>query len=96
MHYSARYRSLLGAAAAALVLCVGLGLAAPPARADDRHDRGDRHERDRGRDRDRGHYRDRDRYHGFYEAPVYAPPPFYAPPVAEGPGINLIFPLHFR
>jgi len=80
MHHSARYRSFLGAAATALV---ALSLAAPAARADDRHDHRDRHFRD----------------HHYYvpaPAPVYVPPPVYAPPVVEAPGINLVFPLHFR
>ncbi|HUH85330.1 MAG TPA: hypothetical protein VLX85_12040 [Stellaceae bacterium] len=85
MHHSARYRSLLGAATAALV---ALSLAAPAARADDRHDH------DRGRDH---HFRDhRPHYYVPAPAPIYAPPPVYSPPVVETPGINLIFPLHFR
>ncbi len=82
MHHSARYRWFLGAAATALV---ALSLAAPSARADDRHDR------------DRDHH-DRDRHHYYVPAPapIYAPPGIYSPPIVEPPGINLIFPLHFH
>jgi hypothetical protein len=101
-------RAILGRLAMALVLSGMLGgIAAVPARADDRdrgHDEGRDRGHDEGRGRDRDHprmvRRDHDRRaRHVYVAPrpdyVYAPPPVvYAPPPRAG--ISLFFPIEIR
>jgi hypothetical protein len=92
----------------AVIALVSGTISAVPALADDRHGgsghdrglhKGERQDRGRGKqDRGRGkrylHQRNEYRPEVYYP-PVYAPEPVYVPP-PPSPGINLIFPFHFR